>query len=71
MPGLLRTIASRAAPVLRGHTVAQRANLYTAPAKEKVGPVESTIALGFFSLAILGPSGWILAHLEEYKKKDE
>ncbi|XP_068999628.1 cytochrome c oxidase subunit 8A, mitochondrial [Embiotoca jacksoni] len=70
MPGFLRTAASRAAPVLRGHTVTQRANLYTRPAKEKVGPVETVIGMGMFCLAILGPSGWVLAHLEDYKKKE-
>merc|ERR1712035_311537 len=67
---LLRTIASRAAPALRGHTVCQRANVFTRPAKEKIGPLETAIGLGGFSLAILGPSGWILAHLEDYKKKE-
>uniref|UniRef100_A0A665W9N3 Uncharacterized protein n=2 Tax=Echeneis naucrates TaxID=173247 RepID=A0A665W9N3_ECHNA len=70
MPGLLRTIASRAAPVLRAHAVSQRASIYTKPAKGKAGPVESAIGLGAFSLAILGPSGWILAHLEDYKKRE-
>ncbi|KAM4541532.1 cytochrome c oxidase subunit 8A, mitochondrial [Fundulus diaphanus] len=70
MPGLLRTVASRAAPVLRGHTVTQTANLYTRPAKEKIGVLETTIAMGFFTVAILGPSGWVLAHLEDYKKKE-
>ncbi|XP_059208918.1 cytochrome c oxidase subunit 8A, mitochondrial-like [Centropristis striata] len=70
MSGLLRTIASRAAPVLRGHTVIQRASLYSNPPKGKVGPMETVIGLSMFSLAILGPSGWILAHLEEYKKKE-
>lgn len=43
MPLLLKTIASRAAPALRGHTVAQRANIYTKPAKEKIGPVVSLL----------------------------
>ncbi|KAM9708157.1 cytochrome c oxidase subunit 8A, mitochondrial [Menidia menidia] len=70
MSGLLRTIAGRAAPSLRGPAVTQKASLYTKPPKEKIGPLETTIGLGFFSLAILGPSGWILAHLEDYKKKD-
>ncbi|XP_075963122.1 cytochrome c oxidase subunit 8A, mitochondrial [Anarhichas minor] len=70
MSGLLRTIANRAAPVLRGHTVIQRANLYAGPAKEKIGTVETIIGLSFFSMAILGPSGWILAHLEDYKNKE-
>ncbi|XP_054894775.1 cytochrome c oxidase subunit 8A, mitochondrial [Poeciliopsis prolifica] len=70
MPGILRTVASRAAPVLRGHTVTQTANIYSRPPKEKIGFVESSIALTMLSAAILGPSGWVLAHLEDYKKKD-
>ncbi|XP_038146578.1 cytochrome c oxidase subunit 8A, mitochondrial [Cyprinodon tularosa] len=70
MPGLLRTVASRVAPVMRGHTVTQTANLYTRPAKEKIGTFETAVAMGLFSAAILGPSGWILAHLEDYKKKE-
>ncbi|KAM9842037.1 cytochrome c oxidase subunit 8A, mitochondrial [Aulostomus maculatus] len=69
MPWLLRTIACRAGPVLRGHTVCQRASVHTRPAKEKVGVVETTIGLAAFGLGILGPSGWVLAHLEDYKKK--
>ncbi|KAF7655078.1 hypothetical protein LDENG_00061010 [Lucifuga dentata] len=70
MSGLLRTLTSRAAPALRGSTVTQRANIYTRPAKEKIGVMETTIGMSLFSLAILGPAGWVLAHLEEYKKKD-
>ncbi|CAJ1074216.1 cytochrome c oxidase subunit 8A%2C mitochondrial [Xyrichtys novacula] len=70
MSGLLRTIASRAAPSLRQPTVVQRANLYSGPAKGKVGAAESVIGIGLFALAILGPAGWILAHLEDYKKKE-
>ncbi|XP_038554243.1 cytochrome c oxidase subunit 8B, mitochondrial-like [Micropterus salmoides] len=70
MPGLLRFVASRAAPAMRGHTVCQRANLYTKPAKGKVGAAETVIGMGLFSLAILGPAGWVLANLEDYKKKD-
>uniref|UniRef100_A0A3B5ASH6 Cytochrome c oxidase subunit 8A, mitochondrial n=1 Tax=Stegastes partitus TaxID=144197 RepID=A0A3B5ASH6_9TELE len=70
MPAFLRTIAGRAAPVLRGLSVPQRAHLYTRPAKEKIGPMETVVGMAMFSLAILGPSGWILAHLEDYKKKE-
>ncbi|XP_034432844.1 cytochrome c oxidase subunit 8A, mitochondrial-like [Hippoglossus hippoglossus] len=70
MPVFLRTLASRAAPALRSHAVTQRATIYSRPAKEKIGPLETVIGLGMFSLAILGPSGWILAHLEDYKKKE-
>ncbi|CAN9502063.1 unnamed protein product [Ophioblennius macclurei] len=70
MSGLLSNTLRRAGPVLRTHAVSQRAHLYTRPAKEKIGPLETAIAMGMFSLAILGPSGWILAHLEDYKKKE-
>ncbi|KAM9355034.1 cytochrome c oxidase subunit 8A, mitochondrial [Pholidichthys leucotaenia] len=70
MSGLLRIVVSRAvAPVLRGHMVVQRANMYSKPAKEKIGTLETVVALTVFTLTILGPSGWILAHLEDYKGK--
>lgn len=45
MSGLMRTITSRAAPVLRGHAIIQRANLQTRPAKEKIGAVVSLCKL--------------------------
>ncbi|KAM6912434.1 cytochrome c oxidase subunit 8A, mitochondrial [Xenentodon cancila] len=70
MSGLLRTTSSRAAAVLRGLSVTQKANVFTRPPKEKIGALETCIGIGMFSLAILGPSGWILAHLEDYKKKE-
>ncbi|XP_034530962.1 cytochrome c oxidase subunit 8A, mitochondrial [Notolabrus celidotus] len=73
MSGLLRTIATRAtcaAPSLRPQTVMQRASIYSRPAKGKVGAVETAIGISMFSLAILGPAGWILSHLEEYKTKE-
>ena len=31
---------------------------------------EQAIAMGVMVVTILGPSGWILAHLEDYKKRD-
>ncbi|XP_037550683.1 cytochrome c oxidase subunit 8A, mitochondrial [Nematolebias whitei] len=70
MPVFLRTIARRAAPVLRSNSVTQTANLYSRPAKEKIGPFETIIAIGLFAGAILGPSGWVLSHLEDYKKRE-
>ncbi|XP_026159022.1 cytochrome c oxidase subunit 8A, mitochondrial-like [Mastacembelus armatus] len=70
MPGFLRTIASRLTPALRGHTITQRATLYSKPGKENVGLVETFIGMTLFSLVILGPSGWILSHLEDYKKRE-
>ncbi|CAN9502065.1 unnamed protein product [Ophioblennius macclurei] len=70
MSGILSKTIRRATPVLRAHAASQKAHLFTRPAKEKIGPLETAIAMGMFSLAILGPSGWILAHLEDYKKKE-
>ncbi|XP_004082799.1 cytochrome c oxidase subunit 8A, mitochondrial [Oryzias latipes] len=70
MPALLRTIARRAAPVLRSPFPVLRANMYSKPPKENIGVVETSVGLGVFTLTILGPSGWILAHLEDYKKKE-
>ncbi|CAL8292023.1 unnamed protein product [Arctogadus glacialis] len=70
MSGLVKAAAARVAPAMRTGIITQRASLYTRPAKEKIGTAETAIGLGMFSLAILGPSGWILAHLEEYKKKE-
>ncbi|XP_026878492.2 cytochrome c oxidase subunit 8B, mitochondrial [Electrophorus electricus] len=70
MSGLLRGISRiRTAPLLRGSTVVQRANIVSKPAKHAIGPAETVVGLGLFSLVILAPSGWILANLENYKKK--
>lgn len=33
-------------------------------------PQEQAIAMTAFVVAILGPSGWVLSHLEDYKKKE-
>ncbi|KAG1940486.1 cytochrome c oxidase subunit 8B, mitochondrial [Pimephales promelas] len=71
MSGFLRGIARiRTSPVLRGSTIVQRANIASRPAKDALGPTETAVGLTLFSLAILGPAGWVLANLENYKKKD-
>ncbi|XP_068195098.1 cytochrome c oxidase subunit 8A, mitochondrial [Antennarius striatus] len=70
MTQFMRAIASRVVPLIRTHTVCQRASIYTRPPKEKIGPKETCIAMSMFFLAILGPSGWVLAHLEDYKKRE-
>ncbi|KAG9265742.1 cytochrome c oxidase subunit 8B, mitochondrial [Astyanax mexicanus] len=70
MSGLLRGLARiRSAPALRGANFTQRANINTKPAKDPVGPMETTVGLTMFSIAILVPSGWVLANLEDYKKR--
>ncbi|MCJ8740700.1 hypothetical protein PDJAM_G00062010 [Pangasius djambal] len=71
MSALLRGLARiRSAPALRGTAITQRANLTAKPAKDVLGPAETTIGLAMFALAILVPSGWVLANLESYKKKE-
>ncbi|XP_030638126.1 cytochrome c oxidase subunit 8A, mitochondrial [Chanos chanos] len=71
MSGFLRGLSLvRSAAVSRGSTIIQRANVATRPAKEVIGPLETSVGLVMFSFAILGPAGWILANLESYKNKD-
>uniref|UniRef100_A0A3Q2FFK1 Cytochrome c oxidase subunit 8A, mitochondrial n=1 Tax=Cyprinodon variegatus TaxID=28743 RepID=A0A3Q2FFK1_CYPVA len=48
--------------------VVPAANLMTKPAKENISA--GAIAMSAFFISILVPSGWILAHLEDYKKKE-
>ncbi|XP_019125385.1 cytochrome c oxidase subunit 8B [Larimichthys crocea] len=59
--GLLRS-------ALRSHLVPV-ANWSGKPAKHNIGGGEQAIAMTVLFAAILGPSGWVLAHLEDYKKK--
>ncbi|TDH09107.1 hypothetical protein EPR50_G00083090 [Perca flavescens] len=46
------------------------ANVSAKPAKHHISTGEQAIAMTALFVAILGPSGWILAHLEDYKKKE-
>ncbi|XP_031141307.1 cytochrome c oxidase subunit 8B, mitochondrial [Sander lucioperca] len=45
------------------------ANVSAKPAKHHISAGEQAIAMTALFVAVLGPSGWILAHLEDYKKK--
>ncbi|KAM9352038.1 cytochrome c oxidase subunit 8B [Symphorus nematophorus] len=54
---------------LRTHLVPV-ANLTAKPAKHNITAGEQAIAMTAMFVAILGPSGWVLAHLEDYKKKE-
>ncbi|KAM6926048.1 cytochrome c oxidase subunit 8B [Lycodopsis pacificus] len=44
------------------------ANLSSKPAKHNITAAEQAVAMTVLFVAILGPSGWILSHLEDYKK---
>ncbi|XP_038561252.1 cytochrome c oxidase subunit 8B, mitochondrial [Micropterus salmoides] len=46
------------------------ANVASKPAKHNISAGEQAIAMTALFVSILGPSSWILAHLEDYKKKE-
>ncbi|XP_029991990.1 cytochrome c oxidase subunit 8B [Sphaeramia orbicularis] len=50
--------------------VVQVARVSSKPAKHNVTAGEQAIAMTALFVAILVPSGWILAHLEDYKKRE-
>ncbi|XP_046889964.1 cytochrome c oxidase subunit 8B, mitochondrial [Hypomesus transpacificus] len=57
--------------LLRGAVRCQiipRSSISTKPAKNHISAGEQCIALISMFVAILGPSGWILSHIEDYKK---
>ncbi|XP_061078160.1 cytochrome c oxidase subunit 8B, mitochondrial [Conger conger] len=53
---------------LRPHII-PKANLTEKPAKHALTAGETAIGLLSMFAVILGPSGWILANLQEYKKR--
>ncbi|KAK7930194.1 hypothetical protein WMY93_006589 [Mugilogobius chulae] len=66
--GLLK---ARRAFTSRAVFTQQRATyIHGKPPQSKVGALETVFVLAVMSLTILGPSGWILAHLEHYKSRD-
>ncbi|XP_051881450.1 COX8 domain-containing protein [Pristis pectinata] len=48
----------------------QKANIHGKPPKEKIGPLMTALCLSVFAMSLLGPAGWILHHLPEYRKRD-
>uniref|UniRef100_A0A3B3REP8 Cytochrome c oxidase subunit 8B n=1 Tax=Paramormyrops kingsleyae TaxID=1676925 RepID=A0A3B3REP8_9TELE len=56
-------------PTLRS-LIASKAGISSKPAKHNLTVAqEQTIAMVSFFAAVMVPSGWILANLEEYKKR--
>ncbi|TFK02309.1 putative polypeptide N-acetylgalactosaminyltransferase 8 [Platysternon megacephalum] len=49
--------------------IVPRANIASGAPEEIVTPVDQAIAMTVFFAAFLIPSGWILAHMEDYKRK--
>ncbi|XP_013766958.1 cytochrome c oxidase subunit 8A, mitochondrial-like [Pundamilia nyererei] len=57
--------------LIPGSGIQQRATyIHGKPPKDKIGAVQSAFVLMVMSLAILGPSGWILSRLDHYKTRD-
>ncbi|XP_072519966.1 cytochrome c oxidase subunit 8B [Salminus brasiliensis] len=63
---------SRSLSLLRAplrHNVIQKAHITAKPPKHHLSTGEQVIAMTVMFATVLGPSGWILAHLEDYKKR--
>ncbi|KAK2826073.1 hypothetical protein Q5P01_020287 [Channa striata] len=46
-----------------------RSTIYSKPPKEKVGPVQSVFVLCVFAVTLLGPAGWIVHHIPDYRQR--
>ncbi|XP_036182738.1 cytochrome c oxidase subunit 8A, mitochondrial [Myotis myotis] len=64
-PLLLRGLAGPARRLL-----VPRAHVHSKPPREQLGTLDVVIGLTSCFLCILGPSGWVLSHLESYKKRE-
>ncbi|KAK2867008.1 hypothetical protein QQF64_022670 [Cirrhinus molitorella] len=63
---------NRSFNLLRGvmkHQIIPKANISAKPAKHVLSAAEQTFVMTVMFVTILGPSGWVLANLEEYKKR--
>ncbi|XP_008539509.1 cytochrome c oxidase subunit 8A, mitochondrial [Equus przewalskii] len=48
----------------------QRAQVHSKPPQEQLGTMDVTIGLTSCFLCFLLPAGWILSHLDDYKKRE-
>ncbi|KAF1374878.1 hypothetical protein PFLUV_G00233630 [Perca fluviatilis] len=46
-----------------------RSTIYSKPPKENIGPVQSFFAICVFAVTLLGPAGWILHHIPDYRQR--
>ncbi|KAM5247965.1 cytochrome c oxidase subunit 8A, mitochondrial [Ctenodactylus gundi] len=49
---------------------APRARIHSKPPREQLGTMEVVVGLASCFVCFLLPSGWILSHLENYKKRE-
>ncbi|KAM7084901.1 cytochrome c oxidase subunit 8A, mitochondrial [Molossus nigricans] len=64
-PHLLRALAGPARRLL-----VPRAQIHSKPPREQLGTMDIAIGLTSCFLCILLPAGWVLSHLESYKKRE-
>ncbi|NXX23851.1 COX8A oxidase, partial [Podargus strigoides] len=62
LPRSLLLSASRPGPA--------RLRISSKPPKDPVGPVETVVGFTALFVTCLGPAAWVLAHLEDYKKRE-
>ncbi|XP_043084466.1 cytochrome c oxidase subunit 8B, mitochondrial [Puntigrus tetrazona] len=63
---------NRSFNLLRGamrHQTIPKANISTKPPKHVLSAGEQVFVMATMFVTILGPSGWVLSHLEDYKKR--
>ncbi|KAL0970413.1 hypothetical protein UPYG_G00241650 [Umbra pygmaea] len=71
MSGILRgTLKFRLPMAPRSHALNQRTKISSKPPKHQVSAAENIFVMAVFGLTILGPSGWILANVKNYQKRD-
>ncbi|CAL8295743.1 unnamed protein product [Arctogadus glacialis] len=47
----------------------QRSNIYSKPAKDSIGPMQSLFTLATFAVTLLVPAGWILHQIPVYRQR--
>ncbi|KAL6105659.1 uncharacterized protein ACO6RY_07141 [Pungitius sinensis] len=46
-----------------------RSTISSKPPKEKIGPVQSFLAMSAFAVTLLAPAGWIMHHIPDYRRR--
>ncbi|KAI4889845.1 hypothetical protein NFI96_010478, partial [Prochilodus magdalenae] len=70
--GVIMWMWSRSVSLLRAplrHSLIPRAQISVKPAKHDISVGETCFVMAVMFATILGPSGWVLANLENYKKR--